>query len=653
MGRNPNATRGNETALMIEGLYNGISYDLKVLKKQIKDELKYSSVQTSSFYKELEEHTNKAYGSLREDATTTIEKLKQDLCALQKATEDALTKKLELSSTEIKYSYQQNQMIYEELVDILNGQLDKKLTSVEEKVAALDKLDEALKVLEEKLAEIDNKSNTDYDAIAETLKEKIVSALPKKAESEADAIAEAVKNSVIGSIPAPEDVDYDRIAESVAEKTEASVSVHSKEVLDAVSAIPVPENVDYTRIVEEVSENVLEKIGILLATEFSLDRILSAIPQNDKFDYDRVVDRTTEKVVESLPYPEKIDYSRLGGGIDENALVEKIATAVLQKMPAPVQPEPIDYDLLAEKVAQKLQLPTAEAPAYDVVVDEAGVQAIAERVVVPAPEKVEVDYALLAQELADRIPEANYEVLIDENGAEMIANAVAEKLGSTVLVKETQETVEEVVEEVVEETSVVEEPKTEELAVAESNLEEIDYDDSNQLVDAENGLVIRLKRSFTAKLRQSSPDVKGYYSKIKNALVSFKRLNSNVSWHGDRFNYGRDTVAKLGINGKTLCFYIALDPENEEYKQTVYHQKNVGEQKAYASTPFMIKVKSETGAKRAVRLINILAEKLQAQKNEKYMEEDYQEQFSYASTKELIDEGLIKVTKEKKVSLNF
>lgn len=73
--------------------------------------------------------------------------------------------------------------------------------------------------------------------------------------------------------------------------------------------------------------------------------------------------------------------------------------------------------------------------------------------------------------------------------------------------------------------------------------EEVD----DNLVDADTGLVIRLKRSFTAKMKQSDPAVKHYYSEVKNELTSYKKLNSNLSWHGDRFNFGRDSVAKLNI----------------------------------------------------------------------------------------------------------
>ena len=154
-------------------------------------------------------------------------------------------------------------------------------------------------------------------------------------------------------------------------------------------------------------------------------------------------------------------------------------------------------------------------------------------------------------------------------------------------------------------------------------------------------------------MKQSEDRIKGYYSDIKNELTSYKKINSNVSWHGDRFNFGRDTIAKVNICGKTLCCYLALDPEDPELKTTIYHQKNVGNQRAYENTPFMVKIKSDAAAKKAVRLVNMLAEKIGTQKQASFEAVDYVEEFAYASTKQLFDEGFIKVTKEKKVTLDF
>ena len=51
--------------------------------------------------------------------------------------------------------------------------------------------------------------------------------------------------------------------------------------------------------------------------------------------------------------------------------------------------------------------------------------------------------------------------------------------------------------------------------------------------------------------------------------------------------------------------------------------------------------------------VTILAEKLEAQKEDAFVETDYSAEFEYATTKQLLDDGFIKLTKEKKVDLNF
>ena len=247
-----------------------------------------------------------------------------------------------------------------------------------------------------------------------------------------------------------------------------------------------------------------------------------------------------------------------------------------------------------------------------------------------------------------------YEEVEEEPAAE---EAVEEAPVEEVAVEEAP------VEEPVVEEAPVEEPATEEVPEVEEVVVEFAatasadpvYEEGldGELIDAETGLVVRLKRSFTAKMKQSDDKIKSYYSDIKNELTSYKKINSNVSWHGDRFNLGRDTVAKIGINGKTLCFYIDLDPNDPELKQTVYHQKDVSNQKAYESTPFMVKVKSDAALKKALRLVGILAEKREAEKNESFEPTDYVLEFAYESTKSLFEAGFIKATKEKKVDFNF
>ena len=530
-----------------------------------------------------------------------------------------------------------------------------------------------------------------------------------------DKSLEEINARIAEGIALFEDAEYKAVIESVAEKTEESVSEHSRQILEAVSAIPVAENVDYTRIVDEVGDKMLEILGEVVAQEPTPAPVAVAEPTKAEVDYDKIIYGTTEKVIESLPYPEKVDYRRIDEhfkkavesvqvAVSEDVIakavsmavqqamsaldIDAIATAVAQKIQPPVVEQPeIDYELLSDMVVAKLAENVNQT--YDVVLDETGIEQIADKVsqkvgkiesvdyerILSSQAPVEIDYERIATIVEEKTAkeEPTYELVIDEEGMDAIAQSVANRIcdmcaecalqdetpvEETVVEEVTEETVEEQVEQVEEpvqeepvQDEVVEvQPVEEELAVSsEPVIEEV----GGELVDAETGLVIRLKRSFTAKLKQSDEKVKAYYSDIKNALTSYKKVNSNVSWHGDRFNFGRDTVAKMAICGKTLCLYLALDPENPDLKQTVYHQRNVGDQRAHESTPFMIKIKSDAATKKAVRLVAYLAESKGAVAKDNFEAVDYVEEFAYASTKQLFDEGYIKVTKEKKVEFNF
>ncbi|MBR2022885.1 MAG: hypothetical protein IJ996_00010 [Clostridia bacterium] len=559
------ATPKQPEASKVDALYSWLSYDLQKLKKELLNEVKTASSQTS------------------ESATNASKMVTQ----------------------EIKYSYIQNQTIYDGLAELISGDVEERKKAMEELKATID---EILPQYQATAQEV-KYSFIQQQSIYDTIMEKV-----EKLENIDAMLAELDRKSA-EILSLVEDADYKALIETLSEKTEESVAMHSREVLDAVAAIPVAENVDYTRIVDEVGDRVLELLGEVMQAS-SADKVEA------KIDYDKVIYGTAEKVVESLPITEKIDYARI------EEMLEKKAE--------------IDYDRLSDMIVAKMAANTAQT--YDVKLDEESIDKIADKVL----EKMN------ACEKAEE--EVTYDFVIDEDGIESIADRVAEKLKGQTFVAPVEEPAEEVVEEVAE---VVEEPVVEEV-VEEPVVEEIapaaepTYDEvGGELVDADTGLVVRLKKSFTAKMKQSEDNVKGYYSAIKNALKSYKRINSNVSWHGDRFNLGRDTIAKMNICGKTLCLYLALNPEDEELKQSVYHQKNVGEQKAYESTPFMVKVKSDGAAKKAVRLVGILAEKLEAQKEEDYVETDFAAEFAYASIKELLDEGYIKLTKEKKVDLNF
>ncbi len=647
----------------VDALYQWISYDLQRMKDELMKELKLSSAQVGHLYKDVLGGTG--------GASVALER-------------------------EIRYSYKQNQNIYEGLAHTL--------TSMDQKMTALQQLDSLM----------NDVSELKYSYM--------------QLQSVCEGVSETVNGEVMSRLEAIPDE----------EQLKSNIEVHSQRILDALAALPVAENVDYVRIGEEVGDKLLEILGDLKACN----------EEEDAIDYERIAGDTAAKVIESIPFPDQFDYRHIdesvSNAVAEQVNVESIAAAVAEQVAKTVNVESIaqavaatlNVDAIAEAVAAKIVVPTVEIPeievpaapevdynyladlvvakitekgmSADVVLDEEGIAKIADTVaekVAPctesimcteAPEQVEFDYdrvasmveldydrvsAIVEDAIAKSCDEIERVVALDDEGVAKIVDGVAEELRNMTLVCEylpeeepveesaeaieapVEETVEEVVEETVEEVvetveepveEVVEEPAEkadEELAVSVAPVYEEDVD--GQLIDAETGLVVRLKRSFTAKMKQSEEQVKVYYSDIKNALTSYKRINSNVSWHGDRFNYGRETVAKIGINGKTLCFYLALDPNDPELKTTVYHQKDVGAQKAYENTPFMVKVKSDAAEKKALRLVGILAAKLGAEEDESFQEVDYVAEFAYESTKRLFEEGDIKATKEKKVDFNF
>ena len=540
--------------------------------------------------------------------------------ALRNAVKNGNEEACELITKEIRYGYKQNENIYSGMESILNDGVDEKLSALDGKLSALA---DKLSALENMQATLDQLRSAE-----ETLSSKV------------DGVDKTLGdvNTRLADAYLPTEEQCQKLVDGV----NNNVEVHNQRVLDAIAAIPQADEVDYTRIVEEVGDKV--------------SALIDAIPQakETEIDYDRIIDTTADRVAENIPAAEQVDYARIEGDVInalEKALdMEAIAAAVAAKIaiPAPVAVE-VDYERLADMVAERL---AAKEKTFEIVLDDEGLTKIAEKVA----EKLVVE---------DEETEETYDLVLDEEGIQAIAKGVAEELRESCCCQETQpvvaaveETAEEpweapVEEQPVEEVaeSAAEQPVEEELAAAiVPGFEEIG---DGKYMDAETGLVIRLKKSFTAKMKQSDEKVKEFYSALKNELVSYKRINSNVSWHGDRFNYGRDTVAKMNIVGKTLGLYLALDPNDEEFKTTVYHQKDVSKQKAYEHTPFMVKVKSDAAVKKARRLVVALAGKLETEKEDNFVATDYTKEYEYATTKQLYDEGHIKATKDKKVDLDF
>ena len=515
--------------------------------------------------------------------------------------------------------------------------------------------DETLEKIAEAVAakiQIPEAETLDYDKLTETLAAK----LPVPEEIDYDKLAD----TVLAKLPAPEEIDYEKLADAVVAKMPVPEAIDYDKLADTVIArLPETESLDYERIAEiannanetvdydrisEIVNTANDPVDYEKITEIANNAAANVVvPEAEEPDYDAMADAVLAK----LPESEEIDYERLAYAaaskveIPETEAIdyEKIANDVAAKIDIPA-PEQLDYERLASSVAERI--PAPEPATYEVLVDDEGVKSIADTVAaavvanIPETKAPEVDTEALAGEISEKMGTPSYETILDESGAQMIADAVAEKLTAANYTIATLPLIAEETPVVADEVAVTEPEPVEEVAE-----------------EPKEDLVMRIDRSFTAKLKQSDDEVKDRYGMIKNALLSYKKFKSTVSWNADRFNCGRATIAKMNIRGKTLCVYFALDPKDPAFKQTIYNQKDMSDQKAYAQTPFMMKIKSDLAAKRAVRLVETLAEQNGVAKKKDFEEVDYKKTYRYAGDRQLELTGLLRKSMGKRAVFDF
>lgn len=463
-----------------------------------------------------------------------------------------------------------------------------------------------------------------YESLAATLREGM------------DAILNEVKylaqqNS---SIYESDRKEFTKLRESVIEQVrasaESSVQVFGDTIRETEEKLSAR--------IDDLRDELLE----LLGAEHSERKDGEAAAENaEKFDYDDLA----EHVAAALP---ETDYDLIAERVvaalpvqSEDALAEKVALSV----PA------VDYDRIAERVASVME------HEFDVTVDEQGITRIAQTVA----ETLDYDAlaervaALLAarlpvQEVAQEMTEEQEPVAEETPEAEVQPEEEAPEEQAPAAEGEAEEA--EPIEEASEQTDEAETPESE--ADAEPSESEVEP----ELVEAEIAvadgadaeMVTRYKRSFRAKIIESADAVKESYFALKNALLSYAGVNSQINWSNDRFFMAGETVARISVRGKTLCLYLDLDPA--AYPASVYHQRAVGDTKQYEKTPMMVKVKSATALKRALQLVAILMERLDTVPIEREPV-DYAEEFAFRSQEELIQEGLIKTSLVEKSDLDF
>ncbi len=155
-----------------------------------------------------------------------------------------------------------------------------------------------------------------------------------------------------------------------------------------------------------------------------------------------------------------------------------------------------------------------------------------------------------------------------------------------------------------------------------------------------NDVMVKLNRSFTAKLIQTSQETKEFFVAIKNYLLSFKGVKCRISWNAATFNAGRKQLAKLTVKGKTLNLNVALNPD--DYADAKFNVFDMSDSTTYANVPLAYKVKSNRAVNNSKKLIDDLVGSLALAKIE-CVDVAYASDYPYEDNDALIAKGLIKV----------
>ncbi len=495
-------------------------------------------------------------------------------------------------------------------------------------------------------------NSIDYNYLADRIADKVPSI-------NYDELASRLKSmSVFSSAP----VDYDRIADRVVYRVTESGKTQNN-------------SIDYNYLAERIADKVPSINYDELASRLKSMTVFSSAP----VDYDRIADRVVYRVTESGKTQSGVDYDLLAEAVarkvpavDYDRISERMKAAVVLQSSHAVN---LDYDLLAERVSQLL------ANEFDVTVDESGISKIAHTV------SDEINYNKVAQlvveclkredlfanpaPVQEREVKAEKEVKAEDEAA--IAAAPQQPLppysyapqpAYNYMPQPAPQPAYNYTQPAYNYAAQQPQPAPQQPQPAPKfpfgNVKKNKTTVMKQVAPSAKPAPIsdeeaeeettRYKRSFIARIIQSDEETKSYYSKLKNAILQYTRTNSQVNWSNDRFSFKGETIAKIGVNGKTLCMYIALDPE--EFSTSVYHQKYEGDKKMYEKTPMMVKIKSEVGLKRALRLIPLLMEKLGAVEGDK-KSVDYVQMYPFKTDEELIEEGLIKLTTVAKTGFSF
>jgi hypothetical protein len=496
-----------------------------------------------------------------------------------------------------------------------------------------------------------------------------------------EVIAKAVVDNLASAI------DSDEIADCVAKQV-GSITPEQFEVMvddDGCDSLAqsIQQKINYDYLAAAIAEKINPAFGTANDVDIDTEELAKAISEkvslNATVNEDAIADKAAAVLSNYLPE------------IDTDEIADKVVAGVIPAIPAaPV----IDYDNISSSVSEKI-VESQEDKDFDIVIDDEGLSRITESI----SGDIKDEYTRRFNELDGEVAQIKA-ALTDGSLTDKVAEETEKLDDRTEKLEEKIDKLEEKIEKQIEELkalilSGVVVRSSDEIAAAEADEneelvtvsdivfehqpaeelkgdeeQEDDEDDGDEVIDEivddideslsdgeimpdgipgiSNGVdfasMMKYNRSFIARIIQGTDDVKQYYGEVKNALLSYKKVNSNIAWGAERFHKGRETIARFKIRGKTLCLYLALDPA--EYKTSVYHHLDVTENKSMHGTPMMVKIKSPLGAKKAIRLIDEMLAKRDGIK-QNVQERDYAAMYPYESIEELIDDGLVKDVSKK------
>ena len=202
------------------------------------------------------------------------------------------------------------------------------------------------------------------------------------------------------------------------------------------------------------------------------------------------------------------------------------------------------------------------------------------------------------------------------------------------LIKDNSNPVDFKTSALVEETPIVEEKVEEETPVI--------SDDEEVVV--KDGVTYKYKFSYSARLIRSGEDRQELYNIIKNNILSYKKVNSKISWGHELFKLGRIKIAQLKVKGKTLCVYLPLNPDKYDANRLFF--KDVRKEGKDVEFPMMMKVKSDRACKYVAELIEDVMAENNIVKLDNYVEQDYR--LANLSIEEMLtsNPALVKLTQD-------